>query len=455
MTIDTKQMDAVVIEASGPPAQSLAYRREPVPEPGPGEVLVEVHAAAVNPLDVVNAAGWLGTPLPVIPGGDYAGTVVSDGDHAGQQVWGSGPALGMAMGTKRQGTHARFVALPETWLSRKPEQLTMAEAAAVGRSYFVAWQTVINIMQLMPGETILITGGAGMVGQAAAAIARWRGAEPIIAGRTHKPNGAGHFIDTTSTDMREAVLELTGGQSADLALDTVGGALFQPALRSLRFGGRLTGIFSAPEPQADFSVAEIYNRQLHVTGLASVFMDGADVARIFDQLRPLFDRGYLAPPPVQTWPLKDSAGAYQTVLDGSAGIKQVLLPTLLSPADSAGQGVAQQRLPGRPAAVDPGCLAAAAPAGAHVVKAFNTLFGHVLAARKAGDRPLDVFIAGDDAGAKARVAAFAESLALRPLDVGGLAMARWLEGAGLLEMRLAIGGAVKDGNFSLAVNVLG
>jgi len=100
-------------------------------------------------------------------------------------------------------------------------------------------------------------------------------------------------------------------------------------------------------------------------------------------------------------------------------------------------------------------IAAAAPAGARVVKAFNTLFGHVLAARGAGDRPLDVFIAGDDAGAKARVAAFAESLALRPLDVGGLTMARWLEGAGLLEMRLAIGGAVKDSNFSLAINVLG
>jgi predicted dinucleotide-binding enzyme len=68
------------------------------------------------------------------------------------------------------------------------------------------------------------------------------------------------------------------------------------------------------------------------------------------------------------------------------------------------------------------------------------MFGHVLAARGAGDRPLDVFIAGDDAEAKARVAAFAESLALRPLDVGGLAMAHWLEGASLLEMRLAIGG---------------
>jgi NADPH:quinone reductase len=327
-----QQMDAVVIQASGPPAQSLAYRPEPVPVPGPGEVLVEVHAAAVNPLDVVNAAGWLGTPLPMIPGGDYAGIVVSDGDHAGQEVWGSGPALGMALGTKRPGTHARFVVLPETWLSRKPQRLTMTEAAAVGRSYFTAWQTVINAMQLMPGETILITGGAGMVGQAATAIARWRGAEPIIAGR-RKPDGIEHFIDTNSGDMREAVLELTGGRGADAALDTVGGALFEPALRSLRFDGRMVGIFSTPEPRPDFPVAEIYNRQLHVTGLASVFMDGADVARIFDQLRPLFDRGFLPPPAVQTWPLENSAGAYQTVLDGSAGIKQVLLPT-----GSGGQG---------------------------------------------------------------------------------------------------------------------
>jgi NADPH:quinone reductase-like Zn-dependent oxidoreductase len=320
-----QQMDAVVIQASGPPAQSLAYRSEPVPVPGPGEVLVEVHAAAVNPLDVANAAGLLGTPLPMIPGGDFAGVVVSDGDHAGQEVWGSGPALGMALGVKRQGTHARFVALPETWLSRKPERLTVAEAAAIGRSYFVAWQTVINAMELMPGETILITGGAGMVGQAATAIARWRGAETIVAGR-RKPDGVEHFIDTSSSDVREAVLELTDGRGADLVLDTVGGALFEPALRSLRFDGRMVGIFSAAEPRFDFSPAEIYNRQLHVTGLASVFMDGADVARIFDQLRPLFDRGLLAPPAVKTWPLENSAEAYQTVLDGAAGIKQVLLP---------------------------------------------------------------------------------------------------------------------------------
>jgi 8-hydroxy-5-deazaflavin:NADPH oxidoreductase len=99
-------------------------------------------------------------------------------------------------------------------------------------------------------------------------------------------------------------------------------------------------------------------------------------------------------------------------------------------------------------------IAAAAPADAHVVKAFNTLFGHVLAARRPGAEPLDVFVAGDDASAKARVSSFVDSLGLRPLDVGDLTIAHWLEGAGLLMVRLAIGGSLKSGNFALGVRVL-
>lgn len=100
-------------------------------------------------------------------------------------------------------------------------------------------------------------------------------------------------------------------------------------------------------------------------------------------------------------------------------------------------------------------IAAAAPDGTHVVKAFNTLFGHVLSAAPAGSGPLDVFIAGDDAAAKAAVSAFTETLGLRPLDAGGLAMAHWLEGAGLLMMRLGLGQAVRSWDFALGVTVLG
>ena len=94
-------------------------------------------------------------------------------------------------------------------------------------------------------------------------------------------------------------------------------------------------------------------------------------------------------------------------------------------------------------------IAKAAPASAHVVKAFNTLFRDVLAA----GGPLDVFMAGDDAQAKASVSAFIKSLGLRPLDTGDLSMAHWLEGAGLLEMGLMTH-AVKHTNFFLGVNIL-
>jgi len=95
-------------------------------------------------------------------------------------------------------------------------------------------------------------------------------------------------------------------------------------------------------------------------------------------------------------------------------------------------------------------IAKAVPASAYVVKAFNTLFGHILA--QGG--PLDVLIAGDDAHAKASVSAFIESLGLRPLDAGGLEVARWLEGAGLVMISLASHG-VGNFNFSLGVSLSG
>ena len=98
-------------------------------------------------------------------------------------------------------------------------------------------------------------------------------------------------------------------------------------------------------------------------------------------------------------------------------------------------------------------IAKAAPAGAHVVKAFNTLFSHVLAAGPAEGRPLDVFVAGDDTQAKARVSEFIESLGLRPMDTGKLPMARALENVALLELGLMTH-SIKHTDFSLGITVL-
>ena len=319
MTTNAQQMNALVMHAAGAPAQALEVRSVPVPVPAPGEVLVEVHASGVNPFDVVIAAGLLGSPLPMTPGIDFAGTVVSDGPLHGQDVYGSQAYLGW----QRPGAHARYVALPETWVSRKPAALTMAQAGAVGRPYISAWQTLIAIMDIQPGETLLVTGGSGLVGQAATSIAHWRGAKVIIAGR-HKPAADVDYVDTATAGLTEAVLELTGGKGADLALDLIGGDLFEPAVKSLRFGGRMAGLHN--HQRVEFDPSEIYDHDRHVTGLASVFIDGAAGAKVFDRLAPLFDNGLLTPPATTTWALEDAVQAYQTVQDGDAGVKQVLLP---------------------------------------------------------------------------------------------------------------------------------
>ena len=144
------------------------------------------------------------------------------------------------------------------------------------------------------------------------------------------------------------------------------------------------------------------------------------------------------------------ASAAQVVAQYGDALVGKVIVDISNPFDPAHTGLATPD--GSSAAQE---IAKAAPAGAHVVKAFNTLLGHVLAADQAGGRPLDVFIAGDDAGAKARVSSFIESLALRPLDAGDLKMAHWLEGAGLLMVALLVGKAVKDDNFWLGINTLG
>src|SRR5262249_5536924 len=269
--------------------------------------------------DIATIAGLLGTPLPMIPGVDFAGVVISDGERSGQEVWGSAPQLGMT----RPGTHARFVVLPEKWLSRKPERLTMAEAGAVGRPYLAAWETMIEAAKLKPAATIPITGGAGEVDQAAMSIADWRGAKAIVAAE-HMPDDVEHFIASSSSDLHEAVLELSDGRGVDMVLDAAGGTLFEPAVKSLRFGGRLAGLHS--HERVDVDLVEIYSYERHVTGLASVFMNSAQRPTIFRQLAALFDSNLLTAPAIKTWPLEQVADAYQAVQDGSAGIRQVLIP---------------------------------------------------------------------------------------------------------------------------------
>ena len=257
-------MKALRFRKFGPPSV-LAIEGVPRPEPREGEALVQVKAAAINPSDVKNVAGFFaGTTLPRTPGRDFSGIVVTGKKYQGQEVWSSGPGLGII----RDGAQAEYVVVREEALSLKPRTLSLEQAAAIGVPFITAWFALVHAAQLEAGETILIIGVAGAVGQAATQIANWRKARVLGAARNSDPiAGATAVINTKTQDVRERVFELTDGKGVDAVFDTVGGAMFEPALRSLRLGGRQVAIASTGERRVSFDLVDFYHNTSRLIGL--------------------------------------------------------------------------------------------------------------------------------------------------------------------------------------------
>jgi len=145
-------MRAVQSEQFGDPS-ILQIHDVPRSRPNPGEVLVEIRAASINPSDAKNVQGAMKqTTLPRIPGRDFAGVVI-DGDPAlvGMEVWGTGGDLGFT----RDGTHAQYIVLPKEAVQPKPKPLTMEQAASIGVTYITAWLCLIEAAKAQPGETVV------------------------------------------------------------------------------------------------------------------------------------------------------------------------------------------------------------------------------------------------------------------------------------------------------------
>jgi NADPH2:quinone reductase len=318
--MSSKIMKALRFAEFGPPSV-LRIQEVAIQEPGEGEALVQVKAAAINPSDIGNVAGrFKTTTLPRTPGRDFAGTVVAGSRRKGEEVWGSCPVLGIV----RDGSHAEYVVVPGETLSRKPQSLRMAQAAAIGVPYITAWESVVSAAQIQPDETILIVGAAGAVGQAATQIANWKQVRVIGADTSSDPiPGADAVINTKTEDLRERVFELTAGKGAHVVFDTVGGPMFEPALRSLRVGGRQVAI-SSRDPRVTFNLVEFYHNSSRLLGVDSYALTSRQIAEIESELQPGFETGVLKPPPIEIVPFEKSVDAYSRVAAGHAKAKQVL-----------------------------------------------------------------------------------------------------------------------------------
>lgn len=210
----------------------------PRPEPGPGEVLVEVRAAGVNPVDakVRSGSGLLGDP-PFTVGWDVSGVVVEgEGFEPGDEVF------GLIRFPQEAAAYAEYVTAPADEVLLKPPTITHDEAAAIPLVAETAWQALVHAADIQPGERVLIHAGAGGVGHVAIQIAKARGAHVITTASAIKHDfltklGADEVIDYAEVD----VFEVLAG-SLDVVFDTVGAGTAARSIPTLKPGGRLVTI---------------------------------------------------------------------------------------------------------------------------------------------------------------------------------------------------------------------
>jgi NADPH:quinone reductase-like Zn-dependent oxidoreductase len=315
-------MKALQFRAYGQP-DVLEYLELPTPHGDADSVVVQVKAASVNPSDVKNVSGHFEhTVPPRVPGRDFSGVVV-EGPNAwlGAEVWGTGGDIGFT----RDGTHAEYIRIPLTALSRKPAALSHEQAASIGVNFVVAWLGTVDYAQLEAGETIAVIGAGGGVGGAVTQIAKARGARVIGINREMPPaaSPAGRLIDAyvpfdaTTVDR---VRELTGGAGVDVVYDAVGGVAFEMALSLAARRGRVVEISATGQRRVEFDVIDFYHNETQLFGADSAKLGVAESARLMDALVDGFDSGKLAPPLIAArYGLEQGRDAYAAVVAGTPG----------------------------------------------------------------------------------------------------------------------------------------
>ncbi len=311
-------MKAIVLDSYGGP-DVLDLRDVEQPAPGPGEVLVRVHATSVNPVDtkIRERGGRYGLEPPLILGYDVSGVIETIGDgvdelEVGDEVFYT-PEL------NAHGAYAEYHVADASLVAFKPESLSHEEAAAIPLAACTAWQALIDRAGLQATETVLIHGGGG-VGHFAVQIAFAAGAQVVVVGSAEMEDdlldlGADEFVDYEEGGFEEAVDEISGGLGADVVFDTVGGSTLVESIPALAEYGRLVTIVG--DAAGDFGQAYRKNAALY-----PMMMERG--AAMLDRLALLVDNGQLRPLIDRTLPLDDVAEAHRLIEAGGLRGKIVL-----------------------------------------------------------------------------------------------------------------------------------
>lgn len=238
-------MRAIVIHEFGNYRDVAKLETLPVPEPGPGEVVVRNKAAGVSFAASLNIAGKYQrkAPLPYIPSTEAAGIVHAVGENVSRVAVGD-----HVMCSVDHGGAAGFCKIEDVACFKIPKEMDPAVGSALITSYNTSYGALIRRANLQSGETLLVHGAAGAVGTAAVEIGKAFGATVIaVAGgknhcETARHHGADHVIDHRESNFRDVVMDLTNGRGVDLVYDSIGGDVTIQSIRSLAWEGRLLTI---------------------------------------------------------------------------------------------------------------------------------------------------------------------------------------------------------------------
>lgn len=286
------------------------------------EVLVEIHAAGVNPSDAKAATGLMPYAVfPRIPGRDYAGRVVAGpAELLGKMVFGSSGDLGI----RQNGSHASHMIVEAAAVVEIPADIDVKEAAGIGVPFVTAWEGLQRAGLPSAGETVLILGINGKVGQAAAQIATWRGANVIGVTRTQTPyigHAAGtiEMIGADIGDVPERVRALTDGKGADIVFNTVGDPFYEIGQKSMAVGARAIFI-AAVDRFVTFDILAFYKGRHTYVGIDTIALNSVETGAILKNLAPGFAAGFLKPFPIvegAVYALENAHAAYQAVMRSS------------------------------------------------------------------------------------------------------------------------------------------
>jgi NADPH2:quinone reductase len=315
---------AIVVDEFGPP-EVLRAREMPTPVPELGEVLVETHAAPVNYVDMLVVGGTYQflPPRPFVPGKGPAGIVAALGPEVTDLRVGD-RVLAMA----ETGGYAEAVAVSAEQCYRLPARMSFAEAASLAVVYDTSWVALRSRARLVPGETVLVLGASGGVGQASIQLARAMGAR-VLAGISRperepmaRAAGAGAVIDLSRPNLRDSLREQvfaeTDGRGADIIIDPLGGEVFGAAIRALAWCGRLVVIGFAAGGIPTLKINYLLLKNIEVSGLQISdyrYRRPVELKACYAELFGFYDRRLIKPAPTTLFPLDRAGEALAAVRD--------------------------------------------------------------------------------------------------------------------------------------------